>query len=115
MMRVRLLRKLLGKHLCLDRQVVLVDRTLPVQLCPLIRLNLPKSKIDYPSVDFEGCSKVIKYGWLILLGKFVLSIADSLELLPDKNASFSNSSVSNYNEFNWYRFTIHLTNNAIYW
>lgn len=95
--------------------MVLVCRTLPDQLCPLIRLNLPKTKVDYPSIDFEGGSEVIKYGWLVLFRKFVLSIAESLELLPDKNASFSNSSVSNYNEFDWNRFTIHLTNNAIYW
>jgi len=58
-------------------------------------VDLPKSKVDYPSIDLEGGGEVIKYGWFVLFRKFILSIARSVCVLPDKNASFSDGSISN--------------------
>jgi hypothetical protein len=88
------LRRRWEKHLCLDTQVVSVDRTLPDRRCPWVRVDLPESKVDYPSIDFEGSGEVIKYGWFVLFRKFVLGIARSVCVLPDENASFSDGSVS---------------------
>jgi len=68
-------RKQWWKHRCRGMLVVSAYRTLPVRPYPCIPWDLPQPEIDYPPVDFEGSSQVVKYRRFVLLRELVLCVA----------------------------------------
>ena len=66
----------------------------PEPVVLLLSGSIPESKVDHFTVDFDSGGVVIENSGYVFGGESVLGVAESFQKVPDEEASFTDTAVT---------------------